>query len=112
MRKQDPRARQRPSDGADRNRLRHDVEPITPDIARELELPRDRGGAIVSDVERRSPAANAGVAPGDVILEVNRQAVTSPNQVTRACRASPAGTPVFLLIWREGREMFISMTKR
>ena len=39
------------------------IEPITPDIARELELPRGKGGAIVSDVSRSSPASNAGVHP-------------------------------------------------
>ena len=38
-----------------------DIEPITPDVARELELPRGKGGAIVSDVSRSSPAFNAGV---------------------------------------------------
>jgi serine protease Do len=89
------------------------LEPITPEVARELNVPGGRGGAIVSDIERRSPAANAGVAPGDVILEVNRQAVTSLNQVTRTLQNVAPGTPVFLLLWREGQgQVFVTVTKR
>ena len=38
------------------------LDSITPDIARRLELPRDRGGAVVTDVEHNSPADKAGVA--------------------------------------------------
>jgi serine protease Do len=88
------------------------LEPITPDIARQLELPRGRGGAIVADVERDSAAANAGVQPNDVILEVNRQPVTSLGQIQRTLQAAPAGRPVFLLLWREGQQFFVTMRRR
>jgi serine protease Do len=88
------------------------LEPISPDIARQLELPRGRGGAIVADIERDSPAANAGVIPNDVILEVNRQPVTSPAQIQRALQAAPAGRPVFLLLWRDGQQFFVTMSRR
>jgi serine protease Do len=88
------------------------LEPVTADIARELRLPGGRGGAFVSDVDRGSAAALAGVQPNDVILEVNRQAVTSVNQVTRALQSASPGTPVFLLVWRDGRQIFVTMTKR
>jgi serine protease Do len=88
------------------------VEAITPEIAREIELPRNRGGAVIVRVERNSAAALAGLAPGDVILEVNRQAVTNVSQVTRALQAAAPGTPVFLLVWRNGQEQFITMAKR
>ena len=87
---------------------------ITPDIARELEVPRNRGGAVVTDVERNSPAAIGGVSPGDVILEVNRTPVSSVAQVTRELQRVPSGSAVFLLVWRAstGNEVFISMRKR
>ena len=89
-----------------------DVGPITPEAARELELPRNRGGAIVSDVDRNGPAANAGVLPNDVILKVNGQVVNNVSQVTRELQKAPAGQPVFLLVWRDNQEVFITMTKR
>jgi serine protease Do len=88
------------------------VEAITAEVARELELPRNRGGAVVVSVERNSPAFNAGVAPGDVILEVNKQAVNSVSQVTKALQSAAPGTPVFLIVWRGGQEQFIIMTRR
>jgi serine protease Do len=89
-----------------------EVGPITPEIARELDLPRGRGGAIVADVDRNSPAAYAGVLPNDVILKVNGQNVNNVSQVTRELQGVTPGQPVFLLVWRNGAETFVTMTKR
>jgi serine protease Do len=88
------------------------LDPITPEGARRLDLPANSGGAIVSDVERNSPADKAGIVPGDVILEVNRQKVANTSQVTRELQKVQPGQPVFLLIWREGSSTFVTMTKR
>jgi serine protease Do len=88
------------------------LAPITPDLARRLELPANAGGAIVSDVDRNSPAANGGVSPGDVILEVNRQKVANESQVTRELQKAQPGQPVFMLVWRDGNNVFVTMTKR
>ncbi len=89
-----------------------DLEAITPDIARAAGVPRGRGGAIVADVDRGSAAARAGVQPNDIILEVNRQPVTSLSQVTKALQSAGAGAPVFLVVWRDGQELFVTMSKR
>jgi serine protease Do len=88
------------------------LEQITPEIARRLDLPPNAGGAIVSDVERNSPAANGGVIPGDVILEVNRQKVANMSQITRELQKAQLGQPVFMLVWRSGDNIFVTMTKR
>jgi serine protease Do len=88
------------------------VGAITPDVARELALPRGRGGAVLTDVDRNSPAANAGVLPNDIILKVNGEAVSNVNQVTRELQRAVSGQPVFLLVWRDGAEVFITMTRR
>jgi serine protease Do len=93
-----------------------DIEPITPDIARELELPRGKGGAIVTNVSRSSPAFNAGVQPNDVILEVNRTPVTSVAQVKRELEGAAPGSTVFVVVWRVtqngGQETFLTLRKR
>jgi serine protease Do len=104
-------------DGADRGAptatdFGMQLEAITPEAARQLDLPRGRGGAIVADVERGSVAANAGVQPNDVILEVNREPVANLSQVTRALQNATAGRPVFMLVWRDGQQYFVTMTKR
>jgi serine protease Do len=88
------------------------LEPITPDVARQLDLPRGQGGAIVTDVERRSAAASGGVLPNDIILKVNGQPVTNVSQITKALQGAPAGTPVFMHVWRDNQEVFVTMTKR
>jgi serine protease Do len=88
------------------------LEPLTPEIARQLELPRGRGGAIVTDVDRGSIAGNAGIQPNDVIVEVNRQPVTNVSQITRALQNAAPGRPVFVVVWRDGQEYFITMSKR
>ena len=87
------------------------LEPITPELARRMDLPRSEGGAVVSDIERDSPAAGA-IAPGDVILEVNRQNVSTVSQVTRELQKVQAGQPVFLLVLRDGARYFVNFTKR
>jgi serine protease Do len=105
-------ARQRPEAEPTDTGFGMTVDAITPEVAREAQVPRDRGGAVVTNVERNSAAFNAGVAPGDIILEVNRQAVTNVSQVTRALQSAGPSTPVFLLVWRDGRERFIVLSKR
>jgi serine protease Do len=88
------------------------VGPITPEIARELDLPRNRTGAVVMDVDRNSPAANAGIRPNDLIIEVNHQPVSNVSQVQRELQRATPGQPMFLVVWRDGQEVFVTMTKR
>ncbi len=93
-----------------------DVEAITPEIARELSLPRGRGGAIVSYVNRSGPASSGGVLAHDVILEVNRVPVSSVADTTRELSRVPAGSTAFLLVWRAtpngGQQVFLTLRKR
>ncbi len=93
-----------------------DIDAITADVARELELPRGKGGAIVTNVSRSSPAFNAGVQPNDVILEVNRTPVTNVAQVKRELEAATPGSTVFMVVWRigpaGGQETFLTLRKR
>ena len=57
---------------------------------------------------RPAPASQ----PNDIILEVNRQPMTTLTQVTKALQNATAGSPVFLVVWRDGQELFITMSKR
>jgi serine protease Do len=87
-------------------------EQITPEAARRIGLRSNAGGAIVTDVDRNSPAARGGVVPGDVIIEVNRQKVANVSQVTRELQKVQNGQVAFLLVWRDGTNQFVTMTKR
>jgi len=77
----------------------HDV---TADKATELKLPGEYG-ALVEEVREDSPAAKAGLAKGDVILEFAGEHVRSAAQMRRLIRETPPGRTVALLISRNGQ---------
>jgi serine protease Do len=84
---------------------------VTPDIARQLRLPSGTRGALVENVEPFTPAASSGIKRGDVILEVNRQAVTSSRDASRLLRSISSGQAVFLLLWSQGAQQFVELRK-
>ncbi len=63
-------------------------------------------GILVESIERGSPAARTGLHAGDIITALNRQPVSSLNDLQRAARASSQGV-LALNIWRNGSELFI-----
>lgn len=63
------------------------------------------------DVTPRSAAARAGLAPGDVVLEVNRRRVTSVEEAIGDLRRIPAGGTAFVLVARDGQQRFLTLTK-
>jgi len=83
------------------------VQPVTPEIAQSLELPTTRG-ALVSDVEPDSPAARAGLSPGDVITTLDGQPVNDANTLRNRVAAVRPGSEVSLGIVRKGRTESIS----
>ena len=85
---------------------------VRPDVARQLGLDAGQAGAVVTAVRPASPAAEAGVRTGDVIVEVNRQPVKTVDEaVARARASSAAGTPTFLLVMRDGQPVFLVVGK-
>ncbi|HWP94303.1 MAG TPA: DegQ family serine endoprotease [Gammaproteobacteria bacterium] len=63
-------------------------------------------GVVVTDVEPRSPAARAGLRPGDVITSVNRQAVENLAQMREVLRQ---GDGSLLLVVRRGNSVFYAL---
>ena len=84
------------------------VEPVTPRLARELSL-KDTQGLIVRAVEDDSPAAEAGVQAGDVIVEVDRHPVRSPADMRRRLDEHAKGTPVLMLVHRGEGSLFVTI---
>jgi serine protease Do len=56
------------------------LQTLTPSLARSLGVGADTRGALIAEVRSDSPAEKAGLQPGDVILEIDRQAVSSADQ--------------------------------
>ena len=82
------------------------VDDLTPQVARQLGLPPDTFGVVVTYVEPGSPAAEAGLRRGDVIQEVDRKPVTNVASFERAVREA-GRKPVLLLVNRGGRTAFV-----
>jgi len=87
------------------------IEPLTPDIVRQLEVPSGRGGAVVSEIDPSGVAARSGLRAGDVIISVNDVATTSVKEVHAALEKVPSGRLARLLIWRAGRESLVQVRK-
>ena len=85
-----------------RGRLGLAVDNLTPQMREQLNVPSQIQGAAVAGVRPASPADNAGLAPGDVILEVNRHPVQSAGTFADEVHALPAGKDILLLVWSKG----------
>jgi serine protease Do len=93
---------------AQRARLGVSVEAVTPAMAGQLGV-TTAAGVIVRNVIDGSPASDAGLRPGDIITEANRQPVKSPEDLRRAVDAAPPGTPLLLLVQREGTASYLTV---
>jgi serine protease Do len=82
---------------------------VTLDIAQVLKLPQPQG-IIVAQVEPNSPAGQAGLQRGDVILEVNGSPIESYDAFRNAVAAMPPGTTIQLLVSRSGKTSQRSLT--
>jgi serine protease Do len=84
---------------------------ITPDVARRLRLDAGMQGALITDVDQGSAAANYGLRPGDVILEVNRVKVASAADAQRELAKVASGRSAALLIFSGGQQRFVIVKK-
>jgi len=85
------------------------IQPITDDIAESVGLDKPRG-ALIAAIDAASPAAQAGLKPGDVILSYDGKPVERSRQLPRLVADSAPDKPVKLTIWREGKEVEIGLT--
>jgi len=86
------------------------LQNISPSDARELKLDSSRG-ALIADVDQGSPAARAGLRPGDVIVSVGREPIASATDAQRELGKVPSRGTAFLRVLRDGQETFVSVTK-
>ena len=84
---------------------------LTSDVARQLRLPSGTEGVLIDDVDVGSPAQRAGLARGDVILQINRRAVTSPQEASRILNQVPSGGTAFLLLMSDRQQRFVTIRK-
>ena len=77
----------------------------------ELRLKR-AGGILVLDVDRGSAADQAGLEPGDIVVQVDyKDAPASLKAFERAVQEVPSGKVLTLLVRRGDRRIFVAFTK-
>ncbi len=85
-----------------RGSLGVDTQEATPELAELLRL-ESRRGAVVTRVRPESPAARAGLQPGDVIVAIDGQAIDSPQALNNLEGLLPVDSAVQLELLREGQ---------
>jgi serine protease Do len=83
------------------------VENMNARTARELGLPATAAGVVVTDIDPDSHAAHSGLKRGDVIQEVNHQAVKNTTDFERAMHGSK--DEALLLVNRQGNTLFVAV---
>jgi serine protease Do len=86
------------------------LQTLTPELARDYGVKGVSNGVLVQRVDPDSDAAQAGLERGGVILEVNRHAVTSLEQLNRYVRESSNGSTL-LFVNHNGRTRYIVISK-
>jgi serine protease Do len=84
-----------------------ELQELTPELAQSMGLHITQGVLVVA-VEAESPAADAGIRRGDVILEVNRQRVRNTHDYTEALRRTTDAT-ILLLVSRGENTLYVAL---
>ncbi len=82
------------------------VSDVTPQVRQQFGLPREAQGAVVTEVDEESAAWEAGLRPGDVIREMNRQPVRDAEGAIEAAQ-DLTNARILLKVWRDGANRFV-----
>jgi len=94
------------SEGARTGKLGLAVGNLTADARQQLNAPEQVHGVVVQSVRPASPAEDAGIQPGDVIMEVNRKPAESANQFANEVHNNQSGKDLLLLVWSKGNASY------
>jgi serine protease Do len=105
-------ANSQPEEAHGRGQLGVALAPLTPDDRDQLQIPDGQNGAVIREVRPGSPAADAGLRPGDVIVGVGSQKVSNPKEAMKAIGTALTGKDhaVALRVFRDGQIAFVGVT--
>jgi serine protease Do len=84
------------------------IQPVTPELAKEFKL-ADSQGALIGEVTKDSPAEEAGLKEGDVVVEFNGKKVADSRQLRLLVAQTPPGSRASLKIIRNGKEQSLTV---
>lgn len=83
-------------------------QPLTADLAKSFGLDSEKG-ALIASVEKDTPAEQAGLKAGDVILEYDGKQINEGNELPRYVAVTPVDKKVKLTIFRDGKKMAVHL---
>jgi len=84
------------------------IQPVTDDIAEAVGLDKSRG-AMIGAIDAASPAAQAKLQPGDVILAFDGKPIERSRQLPRLVADTAPETVVKLSVWRDGKDQEVEI---
>jgi serine protease Do len=93
----------------DRGWLGVSIQELTPDLTQGMDLDTDEG-ALIASVQEGSPAAEAGLQAGDVVVGFGEHDITSPKDLSRVVAETASNTTVAVKVRRDGSERVIDVT--
>jgi serine protease Do len=97
---------QRQSETASQRRLGVTVRDVDDTLRERLNID---GGVQVREVKPRSVAASAGIRPGDILVSVDHQSVTSASEFADLLEDLPTDSAIPLRLYRDGRSLFVAL---
>ena len=82
--------------------------PLTTQVAAQLGV-RTTTGAFVNEIERRSPAYQAGLEPGDIIVSFNGENVIDPSHFNQLVSDARIGSTAIVVVTRDGRQVTLKI---
>lgn len=82
---------------------------LSPDVRQQIGAPASVHGAVVEQVRPGSPADDAGLQRGDVIVSIDRKPTPNAADVAQQLSSIPQGQDALLLVWQNGVSTFIVM---
>ena len=92
-----------------RGRIGVQIGPVAKDVAESIGLSKATG-ALVSAVEADSPAAKAGLQPGDVILQFDGKTIDKVSDLPRLVGGTKPGSTSQVTVFRRGKELRLPIT--
>ena len=93
-------------DGPQSGKLGLAVSNLTPETRQQFNVPDQVHGVVVENVRPASPADDAGIQPGDIILEVDRKPADSASQFATEVHQDKDGKDLLMLVWSKGNSSY------
>jgi serine protease Do len=87
------------------------IQPVTQALADQFGV-KVREGVLVAEVRSDTPAAKAGLKPGDVIVRFSGQAVANPRELQNLVERAEIGSPQTVIVVRDGKRITLNVTVR